>query len=72
MGQKIREFGSMSRKNMIEKQQLIIQCYQLALMDRRVFSRGADPQPIAMQYLDDVIKAADVWYTAENKKREML
>ena len=63
---------TMSRKNMIEKQQLIIQCYQLALMDRRVFSRGADPQPIAMQYLDDVIKAADVWYTAENKKREML
>jgi len=57
---------------MTEKQQLIIQCYQLALMDRRVFSRGADPQPIAMQYLDDVIKAADVWYTAENKKREML
>jgi hypothetical protein len=59
----------MSRKNMTEKQQIIIQCYQLALMDRRVFSRGADPQPIAMQYLDDIIKAADVWYSEESKTR---
>ena len=62
----------MSRKNMIEKQQLILQCYQLALMDRRVFSRGADPQPIAMQYLDDIIKAADVWYSEESKARNSI
>lgn len=54
---------------MTEKQQIIIQCYQLALMDRRVFSRGADPQPIAMQYLDEIIKAADVWYSEESKAR---
>ncbi len=58
----------MSRKNMTEKQQIIIQCYQLALMDRR-FPIGADPQPIAMQYLDDIIKAADVWYSEESKAR---
>lgn len=62
----------MSRKNLIEKQQLIVQCYQLALMDRRVFSRGEEVQSIALEYLDQIIKAADVWYTEENKKREVL
>lgn len=57
----------MSRKNLGEKRDLLVQCYQLALMDRRVFSRGAEVHQIAMEYLDEIIEAADVWYTAESK-----
>lgn len=28
-------------------------------MDRRVFSRGAEVQPIALEYLDEIMKAAE-------------
>lgn len=42
-----------------EKRELLTRCYQLALMDRRVFSRGAEVQPIALEYLDEIMKAAE-------------
>ena len=61
----------MSRKNIVEKQQLIAKCYELALksFEMRTEERSKDIDQLAMMYLDKIIKSADVWYSEESRGR---
>ena len=73
----------MSRKNIVEKQQLIAKCYELALKFSELGTRSAlnnegrlneidrvaEIDQVAMIYLDKIIKSADVWYSEESRGR---
>ena len=60
----------MSSKDIDHKQLIIAKCYVLALLETQIIGGGLDDRDVdylATDYLDRVIKAANIWKRAEDE-----